>query len=128
MGETWEDRIDLAIELRDVGAQQVPMNFLNAIKGTPLENRPPMPPLEILRAIAIYRFILFDRDIGVYGGREKNLRDVQSMIFMAGANSIIMGNYLTTAGRSAELDRQMIEDLGLQIDAPVGHECQTSKA
>ncbi|MFH0939853.1 MAG: biotin synthase BioB [Planctomycetota bacterium] len=115
LGETWEDRIDLALDLRELDSQNVPMNFLNRIDGTPLADREPMSPWEILRAIAIYRFILHDRDIGVCGGREVNLRDLQALIFMAGANAIMVGNYLTTAGRSAELDIQMINDLGLRL-------------
>jgi biotin synthase len=115
MGETWEDRVDLALDLRELGSANVPMNFLNRIPGTPLESEPPLPPLEILRAIAIYRFILHDRNIGAYGGREVNLRDLQSMVFMAGANAIMIGNYLTTAGRPAEQDRQMVKDLELKL-------------
>lgn len=118
MGETWEDRVDLALELREIGAANVPMNFLNAIPGTPLAHLPPLKPLEILRIIAVYRFILFDRDICVYGGREKHLRDLQALIFMAGANGLILGNYLTTPGRPAEADRQMIQDLELNLAPP----------
>lgn len=117
MGETWEDRVDLALDLRELGSANVPMNFLNRVPGTPLADRPAMAPLEILRAIAVYRFVLPDRDIGVYGGREVNLRDLQAFIFMAGANALMIGNYLTTAGRAAELDVQMIKDLGLRLKA-----------
>jgi len=115
LGETWEDRVDLALDLRELGSQNVPMNFLNRIDGTPLAAREPMSPWEILRNIAVYRFILHDRDIGVYGGREVNLRDLQALIFMAGANALMVGNYLTTAGRPAELDVQMVKDLGLRL-------------
>ncbi len=115
MGETWEDRVDLALDLRGLDAQNVPMNFLHRIPGTGLADCEPMSPLEILRTIAVYRFVLFDRDIGVYGGREVNLRDLQSLVFFAGANALLLGNYLTTSGRSAETDRQMIRDLGLQL-------------
>jgi len=118
MGETWEDRVDLAFDLRDLDAQNVPMNFLHRIPGTRLADREPMAPLEILRTIAVYRFVLFDRDIGVYGGREANLRDLQSFVFFAGANALLLGNYLTTLGRSAEADRQMIRDLGLRLQEP----------
>jgi biotin synthase len=117
MGETWEDRVDLALDLRDLGAANVPMNFLHRIPGTRLEQQEPMTPMEILRTIAVYRFILFDRDIGVYGGREVNLRDLQSFVFFAGANALLLGNYLTTSGRSVATDQQMIRDLGLQLQA-----------
>lgn len=116
MGEDWADRVDMALDLRDLGAANVPLNFLHQIPGTPLADREPLTPLEILRIIALYRFILADRDIGVYGGREKNLRDLQCLVFLAGANGLLLGNYLTTAGRSAETDRQMIRDLGLRLD------------
>ena len=119
MGETWKDRVDLALALRDLGADNVPMNFLHRIPGTPLENREPMRPMEILRCIAVFRFILFDRDIGVYGGREENLRDMQSWIFMAGANAIMLGDYLTTRGRPPGDDLRMLEDLGLRLFRPL---------
>src|SRR5207247_715082 len=100
------------------GAGNVPMNFLNRIDGTPLSGAVPMEPLEILRTVALYRFILFDRDLGVYGGREVNLRDLQALIFFAGASAVMVGNYLTTAGRPAELDRQMVRDLQLKLAPP----------
>ena len=118
MGEVWEDRVDLAFDLRDLGAGNIPMNFLNRIEGTPLQNTVPMEPLEILRTVALYRYILFDRDLGVYGGREVNLRDLQALIFFAGASALMVGNYLTTAGRPAEIDRQMVEDLKLHFAPP----------
>jgi biotin synthase len=117
MGETWGDRVDMAMDLRDLDAANVPLNFLHRIPGTPLADREPLTPLEILHIIALYRFILFDRDVGVYGGREVNLRDLQSYIFYAGANALLLGNYLTTGGRSAESDRQMIRDLGLRLES-----------
>ena len=118
MGETWEDRVDLALDLRELGAYNVPMNFLNRIEGTPMQNAKPMEPVEILRTVAVYRFILFDRDLGVYGGREVNLRDLQATIFFAGASALMVGNYLTTAGRPAEIDRQMVKDLQLHFAPP----------
>ncbi|MCW8130983.1 MAG: biotin synthase BioB [Planctomycetota bacterium] len=118
VGEDWIDRVDLAIDLRDLGAGNIPMNFLNRIEGTPLANARPMEPLDILRTVALYRFILFDRDLGVYGGREVNLRDLQALIFNAGASAVMIGNYLTTAGRPAEMDKQMIKDLGLKLAPP----------
>ncbi len=83
MGETREDRCDLAFTLREVGASVVPINVLNPIKGTPFENNEPLPPLEILKTIACFRFILPRRKIMVAGGRTVNLRDMQSMVFAA---------------------------------------------
>ena len=114
MGERWEDRVDIAIELRDIGVDVVPINFLNAIQGTPLYGkRPPMAPMEALKIIALYRFILPDKELKIAGGREKILRDMQSWIFFAGGSSFLIGNYLTTYGRQPEDDHQMLRDLGL---------------
>lgn len=113
MGETREDRCDLALSLREIGANVVPLNILNPIKGTPFENNPPLPVLEILKTIACFRFILPRQEIMIAGGRTVNLRDAQSMIFMAGASALMVGNYLTTLNQSVEKDLQMLKDLGL---------------
>jgi len=116
LGETWADRVDLALALRDqVRPEVVPLNFLHPIPGTPLADREPMAPLEILRVIAIFRLVLPTVDIKIAGGREHNLRDMQSWMFYAGATSCVVGNYLTTSGRSAAADLQMIEDLSLKV-------------
>jgi len=114
IGETDADRIDMAIEIRELEADMVPMNFLHPIAGTPLADTPRMQPREILRLIALYRFILPKTGIKVAGGRVLNLRDMQSWMFYAGATSILSGNYLTTAGRAVEDDIRMIKDLGLE--------------
>ena len=113
MGETREDRCDLALALRDIGANVVPINILNPIKGTPFESIPPLPPLEILKTIACFRFILPRQEIMIAGGRTVNLRDLQSMVFTAGASAMMVGNYLTTLNQSVEKDLQMLKDLGL---------------
>lgn len=113
MGEGWRDRLDMAFMLRELGADVVPLNFLNAIAGTPLEGQPKLPPMECLKIISIYRFILPDKELKVAGGREVCLRDLQSWIFFAGADSTMIGNYLTTYGRKPEQDHQMVHDLGL---------------
>ena len=113
MGEEKEDRCDLAFELRAIGANVVPINILNPIKGTPFENVPPMQPIQILQTIACFRFILPRKEIMIAGGRTMNLRDMQSMIFTAGASALMVGNYLTTLNQSVEKDLQMIKDLGL---------------
>jgi len=116
LGETWPDRADLAIAIRDdVGPDVVPLNFLHPIAGTPLADAEPLRPLEILGIIAMFRLVLPDADIKVAGGREHNLRDLQSWAFYAGATSCMVGNYLTTTGRDVEADLKMIEDLGLQV-------------
>jgi len=116
LGETWEDRIDLALTLRDeVSPDVVPLNFLVPIPGTTLKNAKPLAPLEILRIIAMYRIIMPDIDLKVAGGRETNLGDMQSWIFFAGATSIMVGKYLTTAGQSAGRDMKMIKNMGLHV-------------
>jgi biotin synthase len=116
MGETREDRCDLAYSLRELGANVVPINILNPIPGTPLADQPPMPPLEILKTIACFRFILPRQEIMVAGGRTVNLRDLQSMVFSAGASALMVGNYLTTLNQPVERDLQMLKDLGLDPD------------
>ena len=113
MGETREDRCDLAFSLREVGANVVPVNILNPIEGTPFAKNAPLPPLEILKTIACFRFILPRQEIMIAGGRTVNLRDLQSMIFMAGASALMVGNYLTTLNQPVEKDLQMLKDLGL---------------
>lgn len=113
MGEMWQDRLDMMFTLREIGVDVMPINFLNAIHGTPLAGQPKLPPMECLKIISIARFILPDKELKVAGGREVCLRDLQSWIFYAGADSTMIGNYLTTYGRSPEMDHQMVLDLGL---------------
>ncbi len=117
LGETATQRVELALTLRDLDVDSVPLNFLNPIPGTPLELADSIAPLDCLAAVALFRFILPDKKISVCGGREKNLRDLQSWMFLAGASGTMIGNYLTTSGRSTELDRQMLSDLGLETAA-----------
>jgi biotin synthase len=113
MGETRGDRCDLAFELKAIGANVVPVNILNPIPGTPFEKNPPLQVLEILQTIACFRLILPRQEIMIAGGRTVNLRDAQSMIFMAGASALMVGNYLTTLNQPVEKDLQMLKDLGL---------------
>ncbi|MGH7969867.1 MAG: biotin synthase BioB, partial [Limisphaerales bacterium] len=113
MGETREDRCELAFSLKELGVHVVPINILNPVAGTPFAGRESLPPLEILKSIACFRFILPRQEIKVAGGRTVNLRDLQSMIFMAGASALMVGNYLTTLNQPVEKDLQMIRDLGL---------------
>ena len=116
MGEEREDRVDLAMQLREIDANVVPINILNPIEGTPLENQEPLPPMEILKTIAVFRFILPRKEIMIAGGRTVNLRDMQSMVFTAGASALMVGNYLTTLNQPVEKDLQMLRDLGLDPD------------
>jgi biotin synthase len=113
MGETREDRCELAFSLKDLGVNVVPINILNPIPGTPFADREPLPPIEILKTIACFRFILPRQEIMIAGGRAVNLRDLQGMMFMAGASALMVGNYLTTLNQPVEKDLQMLKDLGL---------------
>lgn len=113
MGEGVTHRIELAQTLRDLNVDSVPINILNPIPGTPLRHLPPLPPKEILMTLAVYRFLLPDQDIKLCGGKEKNLRQLLPLGILAGANSLMTGNYLTTTGRESRLDHEMILDLGL---------------
>ncbi len=114
MGESYQDRVDLALKLRELDVDMAPLNFLHPIAGTPLEDLPVLKPMEALQTIAMFRFVLPNKQIKVAGGREKCLRDLQSWMFFAGASATIIGNYLTTKGRSTEDDRQMLADLGMK--------------
>ena len=113
MGENWEDRVELGLTLRDLDVDTVPMNFLHRIDGTPLAKMEQMEPLEILHCIALFRLIMPNKEIKVAGGREVNLRSLQPLMFAAGANSTMVGNYLTTRGWDHTKDHEMIRDLGL---------------
>jgi len=115
LGESWADRIDMAFALKELGVDSVPINFFTHVTGTPLESRETLHPLEALKIIAIYRLVLPDRQIRVCGGRPATLRDLNSYIFLAGADGLLAGNYLTTQGRHIGDDLQMIKDLGLEI-------------
>jgi biotin synthase len=113
MGESAGHRIDMALALRELDVDSVPLNFLNPIPGTRLERAEPMHPLDILKTIAMFRLMLPEKDIRVCGGRERNLRSLQPLMFVAGANCTVLGNYLTTGGRGFGEDLEMIADLGL---------------
>jgi biotin synthase len=115
MGETWEDRLDLAFILRDLGVDEIPCNFLDPRPGTPLGQREPLRPLEALRCVAVYRCVNPTAVLRYAGGRETVLRDLQAYGMLAGANALIVGNYLTTLGRSAEADLAMLADLGMPV-------------
>lgn len=114
MGESQEQRIELAMTLRELEVDQVPLNFLNPQPGTPMEHQQPLRPMEILNCIAVFRYLLPQAEIRIAGGRQF-LGDMQAMIFMAGASGIMIGDYLTTKGRQVEDDLKMIADLKLQV-------------
>ncbi|MEW5755022.1 MAG: biotin synthase BioB [Pseudomonadota bacterium] len=114
MGESLDQRIELAETLRRLKVDSVPLNFLSPVLGTPMGNREPMQPLEILHTIAVFRYMLPKAEIRIAGGRQF-LRDLQGMIFFAGASGVMIGDYLTTRGRSVDDDLRMLEDLRLGI-------------
>jgi biotin synthase len=114
LGESWADRIELAETLKKLGVDSVPVNFLNPRPGTPLEGAKNLSPIDCLKIIAVIRLMMPVKDIVICGGRNVNLRDLQPLIFAAGANGMMIGNYLTTPGRDTEADMQMLKDLGLK--------------
>jgi len=114
IGETWEDRLDMAFAVRDLDVNSVPINYLIPVEGTLLGNKDLLSPLEALKIISLYRFILPQKEIRVCGGRMQVLGEFNSMVFMAGADSLLTGNYLTTTGRSYEDDFRLIRDYGLR--------------
>jgi biotin synthase len=114
LGETWEDRIDMAFALRELGPDSVPVNFLTPVKGTRLGLNRMLDPLDALKIISLYRFILPDKEIRVCGGRLQTLGELHSFIFLAGADGLLTGNYLTTLGRNFEDDLKLIKQYGLK--------------
>jgi len=120
LGETAGQRIEMALTLRELAVDSVPLNFLNPIAGTRLADANNITPQECLVTIALFRLLLPDRMITVCGGREKNLRDLQSWMFFAGASGTMVGNYLTTTGRNTDDDWQMLRDLELEVEGCCG--------
>ena len=118
MGETWQDRIDMAFTLRRLNVDSVPINFLIPIKGTSLESRALLNPLDALQIIALYRFILPNKEIRICGGRLQVLNEFHPLIFLAGADSLLTGNYLTTFGRVPADDVGLINLCGLTLSGP----------
>ncbi len=120
MGEQPAQRIELLAKLRELGVDSVPLNFLQPIPGTQLGDREPLAALDCLKAIAVARLMMPDREIRVCGGREHNLRDLQSWIFVAGADGMMVGGYLTVSGRQVEDDLRMIRDAGMTLASAPG--------
>jgi biotin synthase len=115
MGETDEEIVELGHALRALDADSIPINFLNAIDGTPLEGRKDLDPRKCLKVLAMMRFVTPSKEIRVSGGREVNLRSLQSLGLYA-ANSVFVGDYLTTKGQDWTDDHKMVEDLGFEIE------------
>lgn len=111
LGEQWRHRVEMAFQLKALRAVSVPINIISPIKGTPLWGNPVPAPLEILKTLAMFRLVLPGVTLRLAGGRETALRDLQSTALLAGANGLMVGNYLTTSGRSMSDDLQMLQDL-----------------
>jgi biotin synthase len=119
MGESHDDVIDLALSLRELEVTSVPVNFLIPIPGTPFANRGDLTPRQCLRMLCLFRLLLPSQEIRIAGGREVQLRSLQPLGLYA-ANSIFIGDYLTTPGQTAKADFEMIRDAGFVLEAPDG--------
>jgi len=116
MRETKQDVVDMANSLKALDADSIPVNFLHAIDGTPLEGVKELSPLYCLRVLALFRFINPTKEIRISGGREVNLRSLQALGLYA-ANSIFVGDYLTTTGQEESEDHKMLLDLGFEVES-----------
>jgi biotin synthase len=114
MGETHDDLVDMALELRSLGVESIPLNFLNAIDGTPLEGSSRLTPRDCIRGLAMMRLVNPAAEIRIAGGREIHLGSLQPLGLYA-ANSMFVGDYLTTKGQLPEADYRMIEEMGFVI-------------
>ncbi|WP_243290781.1 biotin synthase BioB [Bacillus sp. FJAT-47783] len=115
MRETKEDVVDMAFSLKALNADSIPVNFLHAIDGTPLEGTNDLDPRYCLKVLCLFRFVNPSKEIRISGGREVNLRSLQPLGLYA-ANSIFVGDYLTTEGQESTKDHEMLKDLGFTID------------
>ncbi|GAA5505122.1 biotin synthase BioB [Novipirellula caenicola] len=114
MGESPEDVVSMAFDLRDLGVHSIPLNFLNAIEGTPLQGNMDLNANQCLKALAMFRFVNPDRELRISGGREIHLRSLQPLGLYV-ANSMFVGDYLTTKGQAPQADYDMITDLGFEV-------------
>lgn len=114
MGESPKQRLELAFSIKSLEPDEVPINILISRKGTPLENIHPLDPMDAIKTIAVWRFIMPKTILKIAGGREVHLKDKERVALRAGANGIITGGYLTTGGNSAKEDITMIREIGLQ--------------
>ncbi len=121
MGEEWRHRIEMAFTLRELNVDSVPINVLNPVKGTALENQERLDPMEVLQAFAVFRMILPQKIIRYAGGREQALGELVPLGFLSGVNGMLIGNYLTTSGRGAENDLATVTALGLKPIHNVEH-------
>ena len=118
LGESLDQRVEMAFTLKKMHIDSIPLNILNPVKGTPFYTNRRLPPLEVLRTFAMFRFVLPKALIRTAGGREVNLRSLQAYALTGGLNGIMVGGYLTTAGRDPQEDIRMTEDLGRSFTTP----------
>ncbi len=114
LGESHRDLVSMAMDLRSLKTESIPLNFLHAIEGTPLQNRNDLTPQDCLRALCMMRFVNPSSELRIAGGREKHLRSLQPLGLYI-ANSLFVGDYLTTKGQAPEADYQMVKDLGFEV-------------
>ncbi|TWT79862.1 Biotin synthase [Planctomycetes bacterium CA13] len=118
MDEKSDDIVSMAMDLRELGVHSIPLNFLESIDGTPFQGKSNLTPNKCLKALAMFRFVIPDKELRISGGREIHLRSLQPLGLYV-ANSMFVGDYLTTKGQAPDADRQMIEDLGFEITTKV---------
>jgi biotin synthase len=123
MGEQPKDVVEMAMELRDLGVHSIPINFLNSIEGTPLAAVDELNPRYCLKVLAMVRFVNPSCELRIAGGRELHLGSMQAMGLYA-ANSVFVGDYLTTKGQAPEADYKMLEDLGFEVARNEDHGCE----
>ncbi len=111
MGESWDDRIDMALLLKELDVDSVPVNILVPIQGTPLEGCEKISLSDVIRTIAMFRIVLQDRTIRIAAGREHALKGFEALPFMAGANGMMIGGYLTVAGRPVHEDLALVDEV-----------------
>lgn len=137
MGESRKDIVDMAFSLRELSVESIPLNFLHAIDGTPMQQKEYLTPRDCIRALAMVRFVNPSSELRIAGGRERHLRSLQPLGLYI-ANSLFVGDYLTTQGQAPSEDYQMIQDLGFEItgqaispspsaeNQPCGNSCENS--
>jgi len=118
MGESTDQRVEFAFNLKEIDPDSIPLNFLNPRPGTPLADLHDLTPLDCLKIISMVRMVLPNKELFVCGGREVNMKEMQEKMFDAGASGTMLGNYLTTQGRSPEDDLTLIKKLGLEVVSP----------
>jgi biotin synthase len=116
LGESVAQRWELAQALEDLAVDAIPLNFLHPLPGTALADRPRLSPLTALQAVAAFRLAFPERSLIICGGRQVTLGSLSPLVFAAGADSLMTGDYLTTRGRLPEEDRQVLADLGLELE------------